>query len=82
MIDQSRGAYCLDIHVDCMDFIVPSLVGQKLNPVNENLDSLKSYVISITNSRFMDPSSVYICAGYWNSTPLLIIMAKRYGCFL
>ena len=57
-----------------MDFIATGLVGQKRNPVNENLDILdilKSYVISIASSKFMVPLSVYICAGYWDSTLLL-----------
>ena len=61
-----RGTHCSDIHLDCMDFIAPSLVGQKLNLDNENPGTLKSYVIAST--RFMDPSSVNICAGYLNST--------------
>ena len=55
-----------------MDFIPPSLADQKLNPDNENLDGLKSYVISIASCRFMVPSSAYICAGYWNSTLLVL----------
>ena len=68
---------CLDIHVDCMDFIAISLVGQKkLNPVNENLNSLKSYMSLIASSRFMNPSFVYICAGYWNST-LFILKCRQ-----
>ena len=52
MINQSRGA---DIHLDYMDCIARGLVGQKLNPDNENIDSLKSSVISIASSRFMVP---------------------------